>query len=150
MPWGTYQSPTMQNAMINVGAPGPCQSAFSMSPVQYRASDQGYVMGGANQQNNKPLDGAGGEGHVSHSAIRVQSNKTKAMTATIILNLKEIKFEEFEMRCSLIETGTDAVLRTDRPVVSTRHKSKQYNSWKTCSESNEQSNIDNVCCRCRI
>ena len=69
MPRGTNQSPTMQNTMTNVGAPGPFQSAFSMFPVQYRASDQGLVMGGANQQNNKPLDGAGGEGHVSHSAM---------------------------------------------------------------------------------
>ena len=37
----------------------------------------------------------------------------KAMTATIFLNSKDINFEEFEMRCSLIDTGTDAVFRTD-------------------------------------
>ena len=49
------------------------------------------------------------------SLLQVQSNdnEMKAMTATIILNSKDINFDEFEMRCSLIDTGTDAVLRTD-------------------------------------
>ena len=59
MPRGTNQSPTMPNAMTNIGARGPFQLAFSMFPVQYCASYQRYVMGGrweANQQNNKPLD----------------------------------------------------------------------------------------------
>ena len=51
------------------------------------------------------------------SLLQVQSNdndkEMKAMTATLILNSKDINFDEFEMRCSLIDTGTDAVLRTD-------------------------------------
>ena len=91
MPWGTNQSPTMQNAISNVGAPGPYQSAFSMFPVQYRASDQGYLMGRANQQNNKPLDRAGGEGYVSHSAML-----THAERAARIKELLELDSGSFQ------------------------------------------------------
>ena len=57
------------------------------------------------------------QGDRDSSLLQVQSNdndkEVKAMTATIILNSKDINFDEFKMRCTLIDTGTDAVLRTD-------------------------------------
>ena len=35
------------------------------------------------------------------------------MTATVILNSEEVNFKEFEMRCSLVDTGTGKVLCSD-------------------------------------
>ena len=35
------------------------------------------------------------------------------MTATVILNSAEVNFKEFEMRCSLVDTGKDKVLNSD-------------------------------------
>ena len=70
----------MPNSMTNVGVPATATWTVSVSfqcvprlPVHFCASNQGYVMKGANQQNNKPLDGAGGGGHVSHSAMLTPS-----------------------------------------------------------------------------
>ena len=38
--------------------------------------------------------------------LQVQNHKTKARTATAILNSEEVNFKEFEMSCSLVDTGT--------------------------------------------
>jgi len=45
--------------------------------------------------------------------LQVQNNEMKAMTATVILNSEEVNFKEFEMRCSLVDTGTGKVLSSD-------------------------------------
>ena len=58
----------MTKAMSNIGAPGPFQTSFSMFSSQNCASDQRDLMEGANQHHDQPSVGAGGEGHVSHSA----------------------------------------------------------------------------------
>ena len=40
--------------------------------------------------------------------LQVQNHKMKAMTATFISNSEDVNFDEFEMRCSFIDTGTYA------------------------------------------
>ena len=56
MQWGppAPQPPAMTNVMADIGAPGPFQSAFNMFLSRNLSSDQGYVMGGANQHPDPP------------------------------------------------------------------------------------------------
>jgi hypothetical protein len=46
------------------------------------------------------------------SLQQVQSQVKQAMTATLVLEADKIDLEDFESKYSLIDTGTDAVLRT--------------------------------------